>query len=113
MDPPGSVSARDRLEGGLVDVFAELADLFGNPRSHGQIYGLLFSSPHPLSMDDITEKIGITASEVWRYSFRGLHRDKNLTLLGLDPRGNRRARYTFGSMSALRPEDVLKALPQG
>ncbi len=55
----------------------------------------------------------LTASEVWRYSFRGLHRDKNLTLLGLDPRGNRRARYTFGSMSALRPEDVLKALPQG
>ncbi|MFZ4778290.1 MAG: GbsR/MarR family transcriptional regulator [Terrimicrobiaceae bacterium] len=60
MEPPGSVSARDRLEGGLVDVFAELADLFGNPRSHGQIYGLLFSSPHPLSMDEITGKIGIS-----------------------------------------------------
>ena len=34
-----------QFESGMVSVFAELADLFGNPRSHGQIYGLLFSSP--------------------------------------------------------------------
>ena len=27
----------------LVEVFSELADLFGNPRSHGQIYGILFA----------------------------------------------------------------------
>ena len=40
--------------------FPVFADLFGNPRSHGQIYGLLFSSPVPLSMDDIIGKIGIS-----------------------------------------------------
>ena len=53
-------AARHQFDLGLVEVFAELADLFGNPRSHGQIYGLLFSSPVPLSMDDITDKIGIS-----------------------------------------------------
>lgn len=53
-------AAKRRFDLGLVEVFAELADLFGNPRSHGQIYGLLFSSPDPLSMDDITDKIGIS-----------------------------------------------------
>lgn len=53
-------TARQKLALGLVGVFAELADLFGNPRSHGQIYGLLFSSPVPLSMDDIIGEIGIS-----------------------------------------------------
>ena len=52
--------ARQKLDLGLVEVFAELADLFGNPRSHGQIYGLLFSSSVPLSMDDIVGRIGIS-----------------------------------------------------
>ena len=44
----------------LVEVFSELADLFGNPRSHGQIYGILFASPEPLTMDDIAAQLGIS-----------------------------------------------------
>ena len=52
-----------------------------------------------------------TASTIWRHSFRGLHKNKNLTLLGLAPDGTKRARYTFGPMSNLRPQDVLRALP--
>ncbi|MFA7234848.1 MAG: hypothetical protein WC076_12140 [Terrimicrobiaceae bacterium] len=59
-DSKTALTARQQLDLGLVEVFSELADLFGNPRSHGQIYGLLFSSPDPLSMDEITEKIGIS-----------------------------------------------------
>jgi hypothetical protein len=54
----------------------------------------------------------LTASTVWRHSFRGLHRAKNLTLLGLEPSGNRHARYTFDAMSSLRPEEVLKVIPK-
>lgn len=54
----------------------------------------------------------LSASAVWRYSFRGLHKEKNLTLLGLDPTGNRRAHYTFGAMSALRPNDILEVIPR-
>jgi HTH-type transcriptional regulator, glycine betaine synthesis regulator len=44
----------------MSEVFADLADLFGNPASIGAIYGLLFASPEPLSMEEIVEKIGIS-----------------------------------------------------
>ena len=57
-------TARQNLDRGLVEVFAELADLFGNPRSHGQIYGILFSSPVPLMMEEISSRIGISMGSV-------------------------------------------------
>jgi len=53
-----------QFESGMVSVFAELADLFGNPRSHGQIYGLLFSSSEPLTMEDIARRTGISMGSV-------------------------------------------------
>jgi len=49
---------------GLVDVFSDLADLFGNPRSVGAIYGLLFSSVETLTMDDIVERLDISKGSV-------------------------------------------------
>jgi DNA-binding transcriptional regulator GbsR (MarR family) len=55
---------RESFERGLILVFSELADLFGNPRSHGQIYGLLFSSPVPLIMEEISSRIGISMGSV-------------------------------------------------
>jgi DNA-binding transcriptional regulator GbsR (MarR family) len=55
---------QERFEKGLISVFAELADLFGNPRSHGQVYGLLFTSPVPLTMEEITNRIGISLASV-------------------------------------------------
>lgn len=53
----------------------------------------------------------LTASAVWRHSFRGLHKNKNLKLLGLAPESMKRARYTFGPTTALRPQDVMQSLP--
>ena len=50
----------DSYESGLVDIFADLAELFGNPRSYGQIYGLLFAHETPLSMEDIARRLGIS-----------------------------------------------------
>ena len=50
----------------------------------------------------------LTASAVWRHSFRGLHKDKNLALLGLLPDSSKRARYSFGEMKNLRAEEVIK-----
>lgn len=62
--PPGEERdenlAQTHIETALVEVFSELADLFGNPRSHGQIYGLLFSSPEPMRMEDIARRLGIS-----------------------------------------------------
>jgi DNA-binding transcriptional regulator GbsR (MarR family) len=44
----------------MADIFADLSDLFGNPSSLGSIYGLLFASPHPLSMEEIVERLEIS-----------------------------------------------------
>ena len=64
MDPPAESASRKEFEQGLISIFGELADLFGNPRSHGQVYGLLFSSPVPLTMEEITNRIGISLGSV-------------------------------------------------
>ena len=61
--------------------------------------------------DQTSDYPQLTASAVWRHSFRGLHKNKNLTLLGLAPENTKHARYTLGPMSALRPQDVLQSLP--
>lgn len=53
-------AAQSTLEQEFVAIFSDLADLFGNPRSHGAIYGLLFSSEKPLSMDDIVLRLDIS-----------------------------------------------------
>jgi HTH-type transcriptional regulator, glycine betaine synthesis regulator len=45
------------MEAAFVSIFADLANLFGNPRSHGAIYGLLFSSERALSMEDIMSRL--------------------------------------------------------
>lgn len=64
IDPPADTATRQKFEQGLISVFSELADLFGNPRSHGQVYGILFSSPVPLTMEEITNRIGISMGSV-------------------------------------------------
>jgi DNA-binding transcriptional regulator GbsR (MarR family) len=48
------------MERELVAIFSDLADLFGNPPSHGAIYGLLFASEVPLSMEEITSSLAIS-----------------------------------------------------
>ena len=56
---PGSALPAD-YESGLVEIFADLAELFGNPKSYGQIYGLLFAHETPLRMEDIARRLGIS-----------------------------------------------------
>ena len=40
--------------------FSEVVQVFGVPKSVGQIYGLLFASPEPLSFSDIVERLDIS-----------------------------------------------------
>jgi HTH-type transcriptional regulator, glycine betaine synthesis regulator len=40
--------------------FEEIVQLFGVPKSVGQIYGLLYASPAPLSFSDIVDRLGIS-----------------------------------------------------
>jgi hypothetical protein len=43
-----------------VEFFTEAVQLFGVPKSVGHIYGLLYSSPLPLSLSDIVDKLDIS-----------------------------------------------------
>ena len=48
------------LESEAVDLFVGLAQVVGLPKSIGQIYGLLYISTVPLSLDDIVERLDIS-----------------------------------------------------
>jgi len=43
-----------------IDLFVRIAHLIGIPKSVGEIYGLLFTSPEPLSFDDIVESLNMS-----------------------------------------------------
>ena len=61
VDPgKGSCEVSPEFERECVDFFAELVQPLGVPRSLGQIYGLLFASPHPLNFTDIVAKLRIS-----------------------------------------------------
>lgn len=50
----------DAIEQQVVSVFVDGVKVLGLPRSIGEIYGLLYISPNPLSLDDLVEKLDIS-----------------------------------------------------
>ena len=44
----------------VIQVFVDGVKVLGFPRSIGEIYGLLFISPDPLSLDDLVQRLGIS-----------------------------------------------------
>jgi HTH-type transcriptional regulator, glycine betaine synthesis regulator len=48
------------LEAQVIQIFVDGGKVLGLPRSLGEIYGLLFISPQPLSLDDLVERLGIS-----------------------------------------------------
>jgi DNA-binding transcriptional regulator GbsR (MarR family) len=78
-------------ESGLVEIFADLAELFGNPKSYGQIYGLLFANENSLSMEDIAQRLTISQGSTSQglrqlEAFGAVVKEKN--------NGSRQALYT-------------------
>jgi DNA-binding transcriptional regulator GbsR (MarR family) len=67
-DTPAEIPAEgDRLSTGereLIAVFVQMTQTLGLPRSFGEIYGLLFATPQPLSQQDIVERLGISKGSV-------------------------------------------------
>ena len=56
----GSAQELDPLQRQVVDVFVDGVRVLGLPRSIGEIYGLLFISPSPLSLDDLVHRLQIS-----------------------------------------------------
>ena len=50
--------SRTRLE--MIEACGRICQVFGLPRSLGQVYGLLYLAPEPLSLDDIAELLAIS-----------------------------------------------------
>ncbi len=60
LPPDGSTQELDPLERQVVDVFVDGVRVLGLPRSIGEIYGLLFISRSPLSLDDLVTRLNIS-----------------------------------------------------
>jgi DNA-binding transcriptional regulator GbsR (MarR family) len=58
--PDGSPHELDSLERQVVAVFVDGVRVLGLPRSIGEIYGLLFISRTPLSLDDLVLRLNIS-----------------------------------------------------
>ena len=86
----------------MIDSFVRAAALIGLPRSIGEIYGLLYCSPQPLSFDEIETRLGISKGSV----SGGL---KTLRQLGAV-----KLHYTAGSRKDhYRPELSMERLVHG
>ncbi len=58
--PGGPEEALSELDRESVEFFVSFVQVFGLPKSIGQIYGLLFVSVDPLAMDEIVARLGIS-----------------------------------------------------
>ena len=91
-------AAQEALEREFVAIFSNMADLFGNPRSHGAIYGLLFGSERPLSMDEIISRLGISKGS----ASQGLRRLKELGAITSE-RSDGDRNYSYRAGLELKP----------
>lgn len=48
------------IEVEVIHLFVRLSRMLGQPRSLGEIYGLLFISPRPLAMDDLMHQLKLS-----------------------------------------------------
>ena len=48
------------LQAEVISLFVQVSRVLGQPRSWGEIYGLLFISPRPLALDDLIDQLGMS-----------------------------------------------------
>ncbi|HEY1123896.1 MAG TPA: hypothetical protein VGE67_19920 [Haloferula sp.] len=78
------------LEAQVIQVFVDGGKVLGLPRSIGEIYGLLFISPEPLSLDDLVERLGISKGS----ASQGLRALKGLgAVREIDMKNSRRVHF--------------------
>ncbi|PXA03694.1 hypothetical protein DDZ13_10385 [Coraliomargarita sinensis] len=64
MTAPNQPQQLASWEVAMIDSFVRAATLIGLPRSIGEIYGLLYCSPDPLTFDEIEARLGISRGSV-------------------------------------------------
>ena len=98
--------------------FEEVVQVFGVPKSVGQIYGLLYASPTPLSFTDIVERLEISKGS----ASQGLQLLRSLGAINVaDPVGNESVISNAASQIVMRasrsvtyePELSLRRLVSG
>ncbi len=55
-----AVEVLSKLETEVIAMFVQLARALGQPRSYAEIYGLIFISARPLTLDDVIARLGIS-----------------------------------------------------
>jgi DNA-binding transcriptional regulator GbsR (MarR family) len=79
-----------RTRAKAIDLFVRLSRVLGQPRSFGEIYGLLFISPQPLAMDNLTERLDLSKGP----ASQGLKFPRNLgAVRTIAVPGDRRVHY--------------------
>lgn len=66
-DPTSDVPSNTVLQAvstSLLEGLGQLASYFGFSKVIGQLFGALILSPHPLSLDDLMERLGISKASV-------------------------------------------------
>ncbi|MFT3989888.1 MAG: hypothetical protein QM680_00620 [Luteolibacter sp.] len=87
---PDAAELLDPLEKQVISVFVDAMKALGLPRSIGEIYGLLFITPHPLALDDLVRRLGISKGS----ASQGLRMLKDLgAVKEADISGERRTYY--------------------
>ncbi len=96
------ISPLSELQRSVIDFFVDGAKVLGMPGSLGEIYGLLFISAEPLSLNDLVNRLGISKGSV----SQGLRTLQGLGAIHSEtPRTSRRTYY--------RPATELKKLVGG
>lgn len=99
------------LEIESIDLFVRIAQFIGFPKSYGEIYGLLFTSSIPLSLDDICERLGMSKGSASQglKALRGVHAVK-ITYVP----GDRRDRFELeGNIRLLMQGFIQERLEPG
>jgi HTH-type transcriptional regulator, glycine betaine synthesis regulator len=93
--PP--VRPLNALEVEIIDLFVQFSRMLGQPRSIAEIYGLLFVSPRPLSLEDTMARLKMSKGS----ASQGLRFLRSLGAVRLVYVPNQRATY-FEAVAELR-----------
>ena len=94
------------VEQRIVDLFVDGVRVLGLPKSLGEIYGLIFVSREPLSLDDLVSRLGISKGS----ASQGL---RALRGIGAIRECDHNGRQDGGRRTYYQPETHLKRLAGG